>query len=681
MNIEENRVFLQEVRDSRLAATTKTAYTNASARFLQFLGENRIELPNCLRQNFRIQLDNADNKGRFCRQWIINHESNESPVEYSLMDHDTFANWIASLKRANGGRLGKSSYNTGRSAFRYLFEIYNEVFPAELDAQLSQTYKGLKKIIAQREGRGEDVSKSGKDNLEFSFYQVICKELLSTKKKEDIFSHFFIILSWNLLSRSSNIVNLHWNHFQWVEDSMAIIFSHAKNDQCGNNSKVPRHVYANPKCPAICPVLSLGLYLLTFPLDSLDLRVFPGSNQYERFTKRFEFLLKNNLESELARRGKTVEDYGSHSMRKGATSYCSNGSIQCPPIVAINIRGGWSMGKIQDTYMRYESAGDMFVGRTACGLQPASREFCLLPPYFINDELIPEIIRECIPNCPSRLNRVVSFALESVIYHYDYLKSILGSSHFILRSSLFSDRERLQLLKENIYCGYANDNSIRPTGIPGHLDMLNSLSIISENVEKIIPAIVESTNATAELIINELEQKTVGLGTVTYQGLADNLRNTVENVLRQNGIIGNQINSLNHPVVDEQSNEQNDLSPQLFYYNGSYHRIPENFHFNGIDGKCIYKMWHFGIPQERICPFNQLTGRDMPNRNLKRRLSDLKRFIRKIEQKANELEVAIIPQNIVQCNENYDIVIRELASGRHGRDLFHLAWRSINDII
>ena len=137
------------------------------------------------------------------------------------------------------------------------------------------------------------------------------------------------------------------------------LFCTCQNDQTGENSHIPRHVYANPICPEICPVLSMGLYLLVFPLDSLDLRVFPGQNQYERFRKRFDFTLKNKCSNELNMRGKKFTDYGSHSMRKGATSYCSNGTSQCPPIVAINLRGGRSMRTIQDTYMRYESAGDM----------------------------------------------------------------------------------------------------------------------------------------------------------------------------------------------------------------------------------------------------------------------------------------------------------------------------------
>ena len=53
------------------------------------------------------------------------------------------------------------------------------------------------------------------------------------------------VLCWNLLIGSSNIVNLHLSHFQWSEDAMTIYFAHSKNDQTGENSQIPRHVYAN----------------------------------------------------------------------------------------------------------------------------------------------------------------------------------------------------------------------------------------------------------------------------------------------------------------------------------------------------------------------------------------------------------------------------------------------------
>jgi hypothetical protein len=70
---------------------------------------------------------------------------------------------------------------------------------------------------------------------------------------------------------------------EWTEDSMAIYFAHMKNDQFGDRPKDPRHIYANPVMPEICPILGLGIYWLVYDFDAADRKLFPGQNQYERF--------------------------------------------------------------------------------------------------------------------------------------------------------------------------------------------------------------------------------------------------------------------------------------------------------------------------------------------------------------------------------------------------------------
>ena len=53
-----------------------------------------------------------------------------------------------------------------------------------------------------------------------------------------------------------------------------------------------------------------------------------------------------------------MKDLGVHSLQKGAASYVSSGSTCGPPQVATNIRAGWTMGQIQDTYLQFEAARD-----------------------------------------------------------------------------------------------------------------------------------------------------------------------------------------------------------------------------------------------------------------------------------------------------------------------------------
>ena len=123
-------------------------------------------------------------------------------------------------------------------------------------------------------------------------------------------------------------------------------------------------------------MLALGVYVLLFGFNG-DECLFPGSDQYERFRKKMKKVL---IDQELP-----CEDFGTHSFRKGAATYAAGGSTSCPSISAICLRAGWTIGAVQDRYIRYESAADMFVGRTVSGLPPDDPRYQTLPPHFTAD--------------------------------------------------------------------------------------------------------------------------------------------------------------------------------------------------------------------------------------------------------------------------------------------------------
>ena len=75
-------------------------------------------------------------------------------------------------------------------------------------------------------------------------------------------------------------------------------------------------------------------------------------------------------------------ELGSHSCRKGAITLVSAGCTVSPPMAAICLRAGWSMGPVKDRYIHYEKAGDQFVGRCATGISSLSKEFAVSPVYF-----------------------------------------------------------------------------------------------------------------------------------------------------------------------------------------------------------------------------------------------------------------------------------------------------------
>ena len=75
-------------------------------------------------------------------------------------------------------------------------------------------------------------------------------------------------------------------------------------------------------------------------------------------------------------------DLGSHMLRKGATSWMSNGSTIAPPTDAIDHRGGWTQGPISAVYREQREGSDGFCGRCVAGLPMERAELSAVCPYF-----------------------------------------------------------------------------------------------------------------------------------------------------------------------------------------------------------------------------------------------------------------------------------------------------------
>ena len=118
-------------------------------------------------------------------------------------------------------------------------------------------FKGLKRKIARDTTAGMEKIKVGKDPISFSLYQFLCASLLKQKCKDALFTRTFLIICWNLMCRASKAFQIQFAHMEWKEGAFRIFFAHMKNDQCGERPRDPRHIYANPVLPEVCPILAL----------------------------------------------------------------------------------------------------------------------------------------------------------------------------------------------------------------------------------------------------------------------------------------------------------------------------------------------------------------------------------------------------------------------------------------
>jgi hypothetical protein len=335
-----------------------------------------------------------------------------------------------------------------------------------LETEIANHYRGLKRRIARDTTEGRRTAKVGKDPMPFDLYRFVAKNSLLLRGREFVFARTFMIMTWNLMCRSSNTVNVKFGHMEWKDDSLRVFFGHQKNDQFGDKPKDPRHIYANPLHPEICPILALAIYWAVYSFSDSDRiseqKLFPGNGQYDRFGKTLEHFWETEQGSrELNRRGMSKTDIGSHSLRKGAATYCSSGSTACPSPTAIALRAGWALAGVQGTYMRYEAAGDMYVGRTVSGLPINDASFALLPPHFSEEDTdIDNALAMIYPRLPGHLRYIVTYCLASLVYHREYLENTIHSGHALRASPIFTNNELYRSLKSKVICGFESTTLI-----------------------------------------------------------------------------------------------------------------------------------------------------------------------------------------------------------------------------
>jgi integrase len=566
------------------------------------------------------------------------------PLIFERINARDFLKWICSLEKDNGDPPSASTYKLHRSALYDLFRKFRLVYPQELEVEMKHHYSGLLRDVAVQINEGEGKAQVGKEPLEFSLYKVLAKRLLSSKFSETMFAHTFLCLCWNLMCRASSAIAICFSNLEWKEDALRIYFAHQKNDQMGERKRDPRHIYANPKCPQICPILSLGIYLICLPPHIGQKKLFPGEKQYDRYRK---FLLRHLTEydmqtSDLTARGIEPSDIGTHSIRKGSTSYCASGTTSGPPSIATQLRAGWSLPGVQDTYYRYEKAGDMHVGRTVTGLKPDTISFGILPPFFITEPpIVHEMLRSCFPSTPDRLNRVTLFCMASLIYHRNYLRRELPTDHPLFYTPLYADNNKLEMLSQLIECRLQEkDDPIVSTGIPFTVSFLVAMNKLQDGLKSIVPAVKEVVNSGFDRLSREMDERQVHTGILTPQMLQDGIDRCFDNALQRSGIV--QLMDRFETREQESTVEDtgisqiaNSVTHAPYYTNGHFYRIQPSFDIPRLTLLLAFQLWCCGNPSTDHIPLRKLTSSQFSTTNKQKRFVEFKFLMEMME---NELK-------------------------------------------
>jgi hypothetical protein len=671
-------LLTRALREKRVSAKSRSAYRSTWERFVSWLAVERpVRVTPVLLE--AVVGKQGQEARRAVRDFLDADEDHEQPpIVFDELQAEDFIEWLLTQRKRDGSECGYSTFNNHRAGLFNLFREYKHLMSAFLQSELSTYFRGLKRTIAERAADGAMKIKSGKDPLSFELYSALCEATIAMEEKEAVFARTFLIMTWNLMCRSSNTVMIRHGHIEWRGDALQVYFAHMKNDQLGERPRDPRHIYANPLRPAVCPVLALGIYWASFPFDQHSDQLFPGGSQYDRFRKQLVAVLaREPIASDLRRFGVDPNDVGTHSIRKGAASYCSSGSTSCPQPTAVHLRAGWSLGGVQNTYLRYQAAGDMHVGRTVCGLPQSSELFAILPPQFVvADGTVSEATRATFGDVPQQLQLVAEFALASLVYHYDYIQEKLPSKHVFRQSSLFRSGSLVYELRQRVTCGLEIvGRGLTASGVPPHCSILQKMDRVETAVNGFRDSIVAE-------VVNGVEQ-TVGERGVMSRS---SIQSAIEQVMERTGFkaLVARMNASDEAVeVAEHDKTQPDGSETLLYeWGGRFRRLPHDFSLGDGTVRHFWVQWVCGSASMQLPPLRFVQSSDISNRNTKKRFSDLRFLMAKLETAARAKSLLIKRVSISEALEVYGqiqdaIAIKPNTPCRRVRRQNQLSWRTV----
>jgi hypothetical protein len=201
---------------------------------------------------------------------------------------------------------------------------------------------------------------------------------------------------------------------------------------------------------------------------------------------------------------------------------------------------------------------------------------------------------------------------------------------------------------------------ITATGIPPHtLQRVDQLALVTA-LRNIVPAIEASRDQTVQRIMDGLEERAVGAGTVTHHGvqrLLDAqlapLMAAMDRLERGGGVIQQQEAVVAGNAPPDAAVNAPAEARQLYVWGGRFNLVPEDFQFPNTSTKIAWQLWCCGDAEKGYPPLRQLTPQDMSSKNLKKRLSDFRTLMRELEVRAKDTGVWRDSATVQEANEMF----------------------------
>jgi hypothetical protein len=205
------------------------------------------------------------------------------------------------------------------------------------------------------------------------------------------------------------------------------------------------------------------------------------------------------------------------------------------------------------------------------------------------------------------------------------LKIYLMVIHF-LENVIFRDNVMRTELKTYVECGLPNVCSkLRAAGIPPHVSILNDLKSISSTLEENMARQDDNVSRIIAGVVRELEIRAIGAGTVTRDGLKESLMECLEEA----GVM-RVVRGIESPSVAESIPSVNSTVAQ---------RFPIDVKLPVGSVSIAWQYWCCGNASQFYPPLSNLKPSDIQDSKVRKRLSDYRFLMSKIQRRAVELNI------------------------------------------
>jgi hypothetical protein len=559
------------------------------------------------------------------RQFYADHLSLEFTIPVILGQIRAFFGWLLDDKHKDKP-LAPSTSRHYKSALVWLYKEEKLIIADDINQELETLLNGYQRRVATFRSEGKMPVFEGKYHLTFDGYRLLARMLMTCDQfNQMLFAWPYLVIQWNLIARAITVADLMMEHVGWQSDSLLITTPKHKGDQEGVKAYA-RHIYANPLDPVICPVLALAVLTFVRSLrhdpaasssrsnPASNFPVFDGTNNSSRFSEVLLRTIGLVPDTDVHLLGGEKKQLGTHSVRKGAASYCA-GMMNVPSTVQVFLRAGWSLGNVQDRYLFAGQGGDQFTGRVLSGLSFIDSSFATLPPHFTQDGLRLIAWTTILPQyaqLPATFKQALPMLLASICYHEEWLRSTLPAHHPLFATHLFASGS-VEQLKPHVLlgCSRCPVTGIVATGIPPHLVMSNGLIDVVKHTQALKEELLSKcAQLPTELTDTLLDKFTInGAIPVTAADLTKML-NTIMTQMRAE-LRETRAPQPTDPLSSLSTDPNADPRFKLWSWGGKFHMVPEGWVFPSTNVKDTWQLWYFGHLADQIRPLRYLKKADL----------------------------------------------------------------------